>query len=227
MERNKVIDLLFSKQDHKLQKFHSGLCPGIDNIIGVRTPELRKMAKEIVKNDWQKFLHENQDEYYEETLLTGLVIAGVKIDLTERLELLQDFVPKIDNWATCDLVCNTFRFKPEQLAEVWKFILEYRNSPQEFERRFTIVMMMDHFLLPEYIERVFQILDESQTAQYYVQMASAWLVATAFVKFRNETLTYLQKNHLGSWTQNKAIQKIRESYRVDRADKELVLQYKR
>lgn len=230
---------MLTEQDVKYRDFHARLCPGMENNIGVRTPTLRKMAKEILKRDPEGFLREVQGEYYEETLLEGLVIAGIKEPVAEKLRRLRDFVPKIDNWATCDLVCSSLKFKAGDLSEVWEFILKYRRpvaakganferySGEEFQLRFMVVMMMDHFLTAEYLAEVLDTVDRIESADYYVNMASAWLISVAFVKFRAETLRFLENNHLSDFVQNKAIQKIRESFRVSKEDKALVLSYKR
>lgn len=225
--RDEVIKKLFELQDVKYRDFHSKLCSGLENIIGVRAPFLRNLAKEIARGDYQKFLVECKDQYYEETLLEGLVIATIKVTLDERLRLLKKFVPKINNWATCDMVCGSFKFKPSELAEVWDFILQYETSTQEYERRFMIVMMMDYFLTSEYLPKVFAILNKIKTDQYYVNMASAWLIATALAKHRKETLCFLKSNVLDAWVQNKAIQKARESYRVSEEDKGMLLGLKK
>ena len=103
--REELIERLFELRDIKYRDFHSGLCPGTANIIGVRIPMQRKLAQEIARGDFRKFLAEVQNEYYEETMIEGFVIAKAKLDLAERLELLRRFVPKIDNWAVCDSVC--------------------------------------------------------------------------------------------------------------------------
>lgn len=225
--RDEVIKKLISLQDTKYRDFHSKLCPGLENIIGVRTPELRKLAKEIARGDYRKFLAECKNQYYEETSLEGLVIAAAKVTLDERLRLLKRFVPKINNWATCDMVCGSFKFQPNELTKVWDFVLRYETSTREYERRFMIVMMMDYFLVPEYLPKIFTILDRIKTDQYYVNMASAWLIATALAKHREKTLRFLKCNNLDAWVQNKAIQKARESYRVSKEDKELLLTLKK
>lgn len=225
--RDEVIKKLISLQDTKYRDFHSKLCPGSENIIGVRTPELRKLAKEIARGDYRKFLAECKNQYYEEALLEGLVIAAAKVTLDERLRLLKRFVPKINNWATCDMVCGSFKFQPNELTKVWDFVLQYETSTREYERRFMIVMMMDYFLVPEYLPKIFTILDKIKTDQYYVNMASAWLIATALAKHREKTLRFLKCNNLDAWVQNKAIQKARESYRVSKEDKELLLTLKK
>lgn len=225
--REEIIQKLQDKQDIKYRDFHSGLCPGTTNIIGVRLPEQRKITREILHGDWRRFLAEVENEFYEETMIEGLVIAMAKISLNERLEYLANFVPKIGNWAVCDSVCASFKFKPEELSEVWKFIEKYRNSQQEFEQRFRLIIMLDYFLTDNYIHAVLQSVSEIKAEAYYVQMAQAWLVAETFARFREPTLALLKSDKLSDWVQNKAIQKIRESYRVSLADKELVKQLKR
>lgn len=225
--REELIQKLFELQDTTYRDFHSGLCPGTVNIIGVRIPLQRKLAQEITKRDFRIFLAEVQNQYYEETMIEGFVIAKAKLSLTERLELLRHFVPKIDNWAVCDSVCASFRFKPEDLPEVWQFILQYQNSEREFELRFMLIMMLDHFLQPEYTTDVLKIVQSIKSEQYYVKMAQAWLIAECFVKAREQTLTLLKQDVLMTWVQNKAIQKIRESYRVTPEDKQMLLKYKR
>lgn len=225
--RDEIITKLYQLRDVKYRDFHSGLCPGTANIIGVRIPLQRKLAQEIVQEDFRKFLNEVKNEYYEETMIEGFVIAKAKIDLAERLKLLRSYVPKIDNWAVCDSVCATLKWREEDLTKVWNFILQYQNSEAEFELRFMLIMMLDHFLWEEYVEQILAIVNKIQSEQYYVKMAQAWLVAELFIKAREQTEKFLQHNDLLPWVQNKAIQKIRESNRVTAEDKRLVLQWKR
>lgn len=225
--REELIRKLFELQDTTYRDFHSGLCPGTVNIIGVRIPMLRKIAKELIKQDYRQFLAEMRNEYYEETMIEGFVIATAKISLTERLRLLKDFVPKIDNWAVCDSVCASFKFQQEDLPQVWRLVTRYVSSRKEFELRFMLITMLDHFLQPEYISEVLKIAQSIESGQYYVRMAQAWLIAECFIKAREQTLALLKHNTLTPWVQNKAIQKIRESYRVTPEDKQMLLQYKK
>lgn len=220
--REKIIQRLQEKQDLKYRDFHSGLCPGTVNIIGVRIPEQRKIARELTRDGWREFLNEVQNEFYEETMVEGIIIATAKMNLTERLEWLARFVPKIDNWAVCDSVCASFKLKPAELPEFWRFIEHYRTSQHKFEQRFRLIMMLNYFLTDSYIEKVLQNVNSVKSEAYYVKMAQAWLIAEAFAKFREPTLVFLKHNNLDTWVQNKAIQKIRESYRVSLEDKELV-----
>ncbi len=225
--REELIERLFELRDVKYRDFHSGLCPGTANIIGVRIPMQRKLAQEIARGDFRKFLAEAQNEYYEETMIEGFVIAKAKLGLAERLELLRGFVPKIDNWAVCDSVCASFKFREEDLPKVWDFILQFQSSTTEFELRSMLIMMLDYFLREEYVEQILVIVNNIKSEQYYVRMAQAWLIAELFVKTREQTLKLLKHNNLAPWVQNKAIQKIRESYRVTPDDKQLLLSYKK
>lgn len=227
MKRAEVLERLRAKQDPKYRDFHSGLCPGTANILGVRVPDQRKLAMEIARGNYQEFLREARGEFYEELSVEGLVIATARMSFPERLELLRRFVPRINNWATCDTVCASLWFRPDELEKGWEFITQYRGSRREFELRFMFVMMLDHFLRDEYIERVLAEVAAVRSESYYVKMAQAWLVAEVFIKFRELGLEFLRGDNLLPWTQNKAIQKIRESYRVSDTDKELVKSLKK
>ena len=218
---------LFLLQDLKYKEFHSGLCPGTDNIIGVRTPDIRNLVKDILKKDYKKYLDNCDNKYYEETMIEGLIIATSKMSLEEKFIYLKKFIPKIDNWAVCDIICSSFKFKVKDLEEVWSFILKYKNSNKEFELRFMIVMMMDYFLVDPYIDEVLKIIDTIQTEYYYTNMAIAWLISVAFVKNREKTLLYLKNNNLSTFTYNKSLQKIIESNRVSEQDKQVIRSMKK
>ncbi len=207
--------------------FNSKLTPGAVEMLGVRIPDLRKLAREISQGDFREFLESSTTRQFEELTLRGLVIATSKMPINERFKYLRIFVSQINNWATCDVVCSTFKPKTAELMDYWKFITQYQDSLAEFELRFMIVMMMDYFLTDEYIDQVLAIANNIRVDKYYTEMAIAWLVATAFVKQRSKTLAFLQNNQLSDFTQNKSIQKIRESYRVASVDKDMLLQWKR
>ena len=218
---------LFEMQDLKYREFHSSLCPNVDKIIGVRIPQLRMMAKEIATSDCKDFLENVQDEYYEELVLQGLVIGYAKISIEETFEYLQKFVPKINRWAVCDTTCSNLKITKKHMQEMWEFLKQYTNSDKEYEIRFALVMYLNYFLTDEYIDEILQKIDKIENKEYYVQMAIAWLVSFAYIKQREKTEVFLQKNNLDEFTQNKSIQKICESYRVSKEDKERVRKYKK
>jgi len=224
---DKIRELLFEKQDLKYKEFHSSLCPNVDKIIGVRVPELRKMAKEIAQHDYKKFLEQAQDEYYEELLLQGLVIGYAKISIQETFKYLKKFVPKINSWAVCDTTCSNLKITKKHMKEMWDFLEQYINSDKEYEIRFALVMYLNYFLTDEYIDEILAKVGKITNTEYYVQMAIAWLISFAYIKQKEKTEKYLLKNNLDQFTQNKAIQKICESYRVSDHEKVKLRKYKK
>lgn len=222
-----IREQLFAKQDLKYKEFHSSLCPNVDKIIGVRVPELRKMAKEIALQDYAQFLEQSKDEYYEELVLQGLVIGYAKISIEETFKYLEIFVPKINSWAVCDTTCSNLKITKKYMKEMWKFLEQYINSKNEYEIRFALVMYLNYYLTDEYIDEILHKIDKITNKEYYVQMAIAWLLSFAYIKQKKKTEKYLLKNNLDEFTQNKAIQKICESYRVSNENKEKLRKLKR
>ena len=218
---------IFELADERYRKFQSGLLPGIDNILGVRLPDIRKLAKEISKGDWRGYLSEAQDDYYEEIVLQGLVIGYAKADIEEILHSTAEFIPKINNWGICDSFCSNLKITQEHMERVWEFLQPYLGSGQEFEIRFAVVMLLNFYMNPQYIDRVLANLNTVKQDGYYAKMAVAWVVSICFVKFPEKTMPYLQKNNWDDFTYNKALQKIRESLCVDKNTKELIGKMKR
>ena len=221
--RKKLLEL----QDVKYKEFHSGLCPNVDKIIGVRVPQLKELAKQIVKEDYKEFLIHVKDEYYEELALHGLVIGYAKMSIEDTFDYLKKFVPKINSWAVCDVTCANLKITKKYKKEMWEFLETYIHSNKEYEIRFAVVMYLNYYLDDEYIAEILKRIDKVENKEYYVQMAIAWLISFAYIKQKDKTIKYLEKNHLDKFTQNKAIQKIRESYRVPKEEKEDLLKYKK
>lgn len=224
---DQIREKIFELADEKYKEFHSGLCPNTNNIVGVRVPVLRNYAKELAKGDFRNYFANAKDQYYEEVMLQGMVIGLAKIDLEERLEYIKEFVPKIDNWAICDVFCAGLKFVNKNKEEVWKFLKQYLKSNKEFEIRFGVVMLLDFYITEDYIDRVIKILNEIKHEGYYVKMAVAWAISICYIKFPSETMKLLQENELDDFTYNKALQKIIESYRVSEKDKKMIRAMKR
>lgn len=212
--------------DEKFRKFTSSLNPGKDNILGVRLPQLRTLAKQILKEDWRAYLKEAKDDSMEEVILQGMVIGGCKAQPEEILALTKDYIPKIDCWIVCDTFCSGLKLAKKHRALVWDFIQPYLYSGQEFELRFGVVMLL-HFLTPEYAPRAFDHFNRIKHEGYYVKMAVAWVLSMYFVHLPELTMEYLKNNTLDDFTYNKALQKIIESFRVDGATKDLIRSMKR
>lgn len=210
---------LFELSDKKFKEFQKGLVPNSDDIIGVRTPQLRKIAKQISKEDYIEFLDKYKPEYYEEKLIYGLVIGYMKENLNIRIKYLDKFVPTIDNWAVCDGACNTYKFTNNNLKEMWEYVQKYVDSDKEFEVRFAVIMLMEYYLTDEYIDKVFEIYNNIKLDKYYVQMGIAWGISEAFVKYEEKTRKFLNECSLDKFTFNKSLQKIIESYRVSEETK--------
>ena len=215
---------LFKLQDKKYREFQLSLVPGINPecMIGVRLPELRKLAKKAAAEESVSL----ETYYYEERMIAGMIIGYKKCAIETRLEMLQKFVPLIDNWAVCDCCCSTFKFASKNLCEMWNFIASYTDK-SEYEVRFAIIMMMDYFLNDDYIDRVLKIISSLDRKEYYINMGAAWALATAYVSYPEKVLKLIKEGSLSSEIHNKAIQKMRESRRVSKEDKEMLLKYKR
>jgi 3-methyladenine DNA glycosylase AlkD len=222
-----IREQIFELADEDYKNFQSKLCPGIDNIIGVRLPLLRKLAKEIAKGNWREYIKTSKSEYYEEVMLQGMVIGYIKSDIDEVLSYVTDFVPKIDNWAICDSFCIGLKFTKTNMERVWDYIGQYLSSKQEFEMRFGIVMLLNFYIEEEYIDKVLILLDKAKHEGYYVKMAVAWAISICYIKFPEETMKYLNNNTLDDFTYNKALQKITESLRIDKETKILIRSMKR
>lgn len=227
MTNEEIRTFLEEHAEGKFKEFTAGLIPGTDPILGVRIPVIRGLAKQIAKEDWRSYLNGASDATYEEIILQGFVIGYARADIDEILAYAKDFIPKIHDWSVNDGFCSTFKIAQKYREKVWDFLMQYRESDSEFEQRVVAVMLMDHFLVEEYIDRVLAVWDGLKHPGYYCRMGVAWGIATAYAKFPEKTYAYLLENHLDDDTYNKAIQKMLESYRVRTEDKEVLRTMKR
>lgn len=218
-----IKDYLISKADINYQKFSASLIPNITNVLGVRLPILRKIAKEIYQNEsWKEFLSLQRCEFMEETMLQGMIIGLIQAPPQTICQYVKSFVPKINNWSVCDSFCCSLKFVRENKNLVWNFLLPYFNSEEEFELRFAYVMMLNYFIDENYIDKLFKIIDKFNNNKYYSQMAVAWALSICYIKFPQKTKIYLKISKLDNFTYNKAIQKICDSYKIDTNDKKIL-----
>lgn len=221
---------LMDISEESQKKLNIKLCPDTNKeILGVRIPNLRKLAKEIVKEEkWEQFIKEAQDKYFEEILLQGLVIAYAKNSLQEKYIYMQKFIPKMDSWAMTDTFTPTLKVKEKDLKNYWDFIIPFTKSNKEFEVRFAIISMLDYYIREEYVNQVIKILDNIKHDGYYVKMAIAWTLAEIGIKFNDILMTYLKENNnLDKFTFNKTLQKMIESYRISDEQKVVLRKMKR
>ena len=217
-------------QGCRLGKALFELHPGIENVLGIRIPALRRLGAQIAKDDWESYLQTADTYYMEERMLQGMVISNLKMKDTEAyLSLVARFIAIINSWSVCDTFdfYGKQRFVDKNKKRVWLFLEDRMKSDKEYEIRFGVVMAMAHYIDEEYIDNVLQWMDRISHEGYYVKMAVAWALSVCYVKFPQKTMNYLKENHLDDFTYNKALQKIIESYRVSTEDKEIIRSMKR
>ena len=215
MDREQIRRQLEEMADEEYRKFASSLIPNVNNLLGVRLPELRRLAKSIARGDWRAFLRHTDNRYFEETMLQGMVIGYARADVDELLRHVSEFVTRIDNWSVCDSFCAGLKFAKAHRQRVWDFLQPYLASSREFEIRFGIVMLLMVFVDDEYIDRVLEWCGRIRHDGYYAKMAVAWAISVCFVHDPGRTLTWLKQSELDDFTYNMAIRKIIESRRVD------------
>lgn len=215
MTNEQIRERLFSMQDLKYRDFHLNLMPGVEkeSVIGVRTPELRKFAKELFKEgDYETFINTLPHEYYDEMNLHGFILCEMK-DYDEVVKYIDKFIVYVNNWATCDLISPKKAFK-KNLDRLIIDIKKWMASDRTYTIRFGIEMLMSFFLddnfKPEYLKMV----SEVKSDEYYVKMMIAWFFATALAKQYDETIPYIEEKVLSDWVHRKSIQKAKESFRI-------------
>ncbi|WP_297780928.1 DNA alkylation repair protein [Blautia sp.] len=213
--------------DETYKQFHTSLVPGLTKMMGVRIPILRELAKKAAKEDYYGFIEDFQPEIYEEVMIRGMMIGYAKFSMEEQKRELKKFIPLINNWAVCDSCCTTYKFMKKNQEEWFSFLEPYLNSSQEYKIRFAVVCLLDFFVQEVFIDRILNCFSDIHHEGYYVKMAVAWAVSVCYVKFPEKTEEFLLKNTLDDFTHNKAIQKIRESYRISKEEKERLNQWKR
>ena len=227
ISNEEIREKIFELADEKYKEFHGNLCPDTNNIVGVRIPLLRNLAKEISKGDIKDYLKNANNDYYEEIMLQGMVIGLSKISFDETCNYLTKFIPKIDNWAVCDITVSGLKITKKHQKEMLDFLKPYLKSNKEFEIRFAIVMLLSYYITEEYIDFVLDVFNKTKHEGYYVKMAVAWAISIAYIKFPKETMKLLKNNNLDDFTYNKALQKIVESYRVEDNTKKIIKSMKR
>lgn len=211
---------LFDLRDENYAAFQAKLTPGVPlgSFIGVRVPEARKLARELIKtNGIEEFLDNLPHNYYDENMLHGLLISEIK-DFDEAIRRIDDFLPYVDNWAVCDIMSPKVfkKHKPELLHK----IKEWTSTDKTYTIRFGIEMLMSHFLDEDFMPEFLKIPSKVRSSEYYVNMMIAWFFATALAKKWVDTLPYIESQTLDKWIHNKTIQKAIESYRITQEQKD-------
>lgn len=227
MDYTEIRQKLSKLAEPEYQKFASSLLPETKNILGVRLPYLRKIAKQLAREG--KFPKQMQatNISFEEIMLQGMVIGYIEGDFDTIQPMIKDFVPAIDNWSVCDSFCSGLKITNQYPAQMWNLLQDYLYSDGEFEARFGVVMLLNYFIKKEYLTKIFSIFDRITQDGYYCKMAVAWAISICYVKFPQETMTYLLKNELDEFTYLKALQKITESRQVSAEAKKIIQRMKK
>lgn len=213
--------------DIKYRDFSKKLLPNVDNILGVRVPILRRIAKEIVKKDPISYLENVKNESFEETMIEGFVIGNLKGEKGFIIKYIDSFLPKINNWSVCDTFCASLKIVNTDLDYFFKYLCKYKNSKEEFTLRFILVMFLNYYIDIKYLFKIFEIIQRIKKDDYYVKMAIAWFLSMSYIKYKKETLNYLNNSNLDDWTYNKTLQKIIESRQISDAEKKVIKGLKR
>lgn len=217
---NKVVESLFSMQDLDYKRFHAKLIPNVNEelVIGVRTPQLRKFAKDFAKTDEAKeFIKMLPHKYYEENNLHGFILEQIK-DYDECIAEVERFLPYVDNWATCDMMAPKV-FK-KNLPKLLEKVKVWIKSGDTYTIRFAIEMLMKYFLNDAFHVIYPEMVAKVKSDEYYVNMMIAWYFATALAKQYDLILPFIENKELDKWTHNKAIQKAIESRRITQEQKD-------
>lgn len=202
-------------QDIEFKKFQCKLIPGVnsDTVIGVRTPLLRKLAKEIFKSDdYEEFIRDLPHEYYEEVNLHGMIICMIS-DYDEAIHEVNKLLPYVDNWATCDLLSCKKAFK-DNLDKLETDVKRWISSGDTYTVRFGIGVLLEFYLDDAFDLKYLEWVARVESDEYYIRMMKAWYFATALAKQYDEAIPYIENHRLEEWVHRKTIQKAKESFRV-------------
>ena len=222
----KIQEKLLALQDEKYRDFQSKLVPTIptETMIGVRTPAMRKLAKEYGKDpESAEYLKQLPHIYYDENILHALLVSEIK-DYDPCVKEVEKFLPYVDNWAVCDIFSPKV-FKKNKDKLIGK-IKEWAASDHPYTCRFGLEMLMIHFLDEDFQPEYLEIPAAVHSEEYYVNMMIAWFYATALAKQWDAAIGYIETHRLEPWTHNKTIQKARESYRITQEQKDYLKKLK-
>ena len=209
---------LKSLSDLNYKAFNSKIINTKYNMLGIRIPKLRTIAREINKGDVLSFLECCNNFYYEEVLIKGLVIA-----YSNNFNYLESYLLEIDNWAICDSFVSSLKIT--NLDEFLSKVRIFLKDDYEYKVRFALVVLLNFYVEEKYLKEIFKLVNEIKREEYYINMAIAWLISECFIKYPALTRSFLENNNLNKFTQNKTISKIRDSLRVSNDVKKDILKY--
>ena len=197
-----------------------------NTILGINIPTLIKIANEIYKGNYIEFLEISKNDTYEEKLIYALVISNIK-DYNVVICYINKYKYKINNWALCDILCSHLKIVKKYQKEFLMYIKRNIKNQNLWIKRMCFVLLLNYYIEEEYINDIFDMINKYNSNDYYVQMSVAWLISICYVKYKEKTLKYLENKELDNFTYNKALQKIIESKRVTKEEKNIIRNMKR
>ena len=223
---NEFIIYLKSISEKNYKKFSEKITFTKYEILGIRLPKLRYIAKEIIKGNYDSFLKISDNIYYEEVMIKLIIIASIK-DLEECMNYFDTAIILIDNWALCDTFCNSLKIVNKNKEYFLIKIKELISSNKTYYVRVGLILLLCYYVEEKYLDVIINLLDSIKSDEYYINMAEAWLICEIFIKYEDVGLKYLKNNKLNKFTNNKSISKIRDSYLVSKEMKDYILQFKK
>lgn len=230
IDYSKFVEYLYSirkQEDDYHRSRHLKVINTSKYVISIDTATLKSIAKSIYKSGYEDYLRLCTFKTYEETLIYGLILSHIR-DISLLLKYIDIYVTHIDSWAECDTVISAMKIfkKIENKGDYFRHFYDMCFDTREFVARFGIVTLMVYYLEEEYIDDVLTMCKEVNTHYYYIDMAIAWLISFAFMKFKDRTYALLDSRVLTPFIQNKSICKCRDSYQISKIDKDNLIAYR-
>ena len=220
-----LVNYLNTLKDEKYLEFQKKVVV-YDDVIGVRTDALKNIAKEISKNDYKEFIINNNSKTYELVLIEGLIYGYLKIPFNDLKIYLDNYLKKISSWAQVDSIVYNLKIFKKEDKNGFIYAKKLIHNKNNFTKRFGIILLLNYYLNDEYIDKVLEVISKLKSDDYYVKMATSWLMSMSYIKYKEKTLVYLV-NIKDDFIYNKALSKIVESRRIDDKEKEFIKSLKR
>lgn len=224
--QQKINQFLKQNQDLAYRSFTQKIVTSSYPLLGVRSPILKKFAKELIKDEG-KWYHNYPFQYFEELALYAYSLGFLKEPFQEVIQEIQEFLPYIDNWAINDYACASLKQFKKNQKEGFEFILWCLKQEQPYTVRFGLVLLLDFYINDTYIDQVLKLCNNNYMDHYYVSMAHSWLISICYIKYPKKTIQFLEHAKIRPWVYQKAISKIGDSRRVTNEEKEMLKQMKK
>lgn len=210
---------LFSLQEINVLAYDKRVIPEINNVIGVRIPKLKKIAKNIVRENYCEYLNFGENLYFEELVIQGMIIGLLNLNVENFKKYIDFYLDKISDWALCDIFVGNLKNIKKYKSDMFDYFFNILLDGNEFKKRFVFVVFLSYYIEEEYVDKLISAVIDDNDSRYYVVMSKAWLLSCIYFKFKDKVLNVLENYKLDSTTHNKTIQKIVESLKCSNEEK--------